>query len=439
MRYLGYSNPAWLFIFLCFSCFKKEKTQTVIEIKQTEGPNPWTNLNWNNKSENFQFVVVTDRTGGNRPGVFEQGMEKINLLQPEFVVSVGDLIQGYTEDTVELMRQWEEFDSLVEGLNMPFFYVPGNHDIANRVMENLWNRRYGPTYYHFVYRNVLFLCLNSEEPVPEPGSPDGIYHTGDFYLSENQRKYIKETLEQNSEVRWTFVFWHKPVWLHEESDDPARLDEVARSGWKEVESLLKGRKHTVFAGHIHRYVYSQRNYSDYITLATTGGGSPLAGPIFGQFDHVLWVTMTDQGPVMANLMLDGIFDKDFQKDDIEDHLALSMQNKVLRVDSKLDVNKSAEKQILKLTLFNNLDNPVDCRVDLSNGDFITYSSNQLSSSIPPNSAVTQEVTFSVKNAADSTAREELQKEIRLQYAKWSLSYDYEKYGQIAVSGNSKLY
>ena len=48
--------------------------------------------------DNFQFVIVADRTGGHRPGVFAQAMAKINLLQPEFVLCVGDLIEGYSED-----------------------------------------------------------------------------------------------------------------------------------------------------------------------------------------------------------------------------------------------------------------------------------------------------------------------------------------------------
>ena len=39
------------------------------------------------------------------------------------------------------------------------------------------------------------------------------------------------------------------------------------------------------------------------------GGSGLRGPNFGEFDHVVWITMTDAGPIMANLMLDGIWDE----------------------------------------------------------------------------------------------------------------------------------
>ncbi|MGL4419607.1 MAG: hypothetical protein ACRCZF_02985, partial [Gemmataceae bacterium] len=54
--------------------------------------NPWTAKPVNNDNQNFQFAVVSDRTGGHRAKVFSQAVERINLLQPEFVMSVGDLI-----------------------------------------------------------------------------------------------------------------------------------------------------------------------------------------------------------------------------------------------------------------------------------------------------------------------------------------------------------
>ncbi len=57
---------------------------------ETQSVNPWTDLDLNNRPENFQFAIVTDRTGGHRPGVFPSACRKLNLLQPEFVMSVGD-------------------------------------------------------------------------------------------------------------------------------------------------------------------------------------------------------------------------------------------------------------------------------------------------------------------------------------------------------------
>jgi hypothetical protein len=297
-----------------------------------------------------------------------------------------------------------------------------------------------------VYQNVLFLCLNSEEPIPIDGDPHGSYDPSDFYLSNSQKAYISETLEDHKEVRWTFVFWHKPVWLYEESDNPRYREQLPQSGWREVEELLKERKHTVFAGHIHRYVHRQRNNSDYITLATTGGGSALRGPIFGQFDHVLWVTMTDEGPVMANLLLEGIFDKDFGKDDIEKHLALTMKSKALRIDNKWDDSKPLESQLLKFTVFNHHDVPVACEVEFTNSDNISFVNNLVSGSVPPNAAVSFEVKIVVnpvpvgtEEPADDEAGRTRWEELKKHQARWNLTYDLEKYGQIEINGTKSIY
>ncbi len=252
---------------------------------------PWTNLQFNDSEDQFQFAIVTDRTGGHRPGIFMDGVRKLNLLQPEFVLSVGDLIEGYTQDTAELNRQWTEFNGFVRQLQMPFFYVPGNHDITNPVMEDLWVKQFGTTYYQFRYRDVLFLCLNSE---------DNVRGAGRGTIDDEQYEYIKKALAENPDVRWTMIFMHQPLWVQDE--------ETLR--WPDVEKLLEGRPHTVFAGHRHRYVSYRRNNANYYMLATTGGGSFLRGPEFGEFDHVVWVTMTEEGPILANLWLDGILDAD---------------------------------------------------------------------------------------------------------------------------------
>src|SRR5262249_23006814 len=65
---------------------------------QVEERNPWTNLRLNNGPDTFSFAIVSDRTGGHRARIFSQAVEQLNLLQPQFVLSVGDLIEGYTED-----------------------------------------------------------------------------------------------------------------------------------------------------------------------------------------------------------------------------------------------------------------------------------------------------------------------------------------------------
>jgi len=114
------------------------------------------------------------------------------------VISVGDLIEGGGDDAEQIDREWKEFNGFLEPLAMRFFYVPGNHDIWSARSRREWEQRFGASYYHFIYKNVLFLCLNSE---------DG----GPTQLAEEQAAFVEKTLGENSDVRWTLIFLHKAV------------------------------------------------------------------------------------------------------------------------------------------------------------------------------------------------------------------------------------
>lgn len=268
----------------------------VVKIEAGE-KNPWTTLKLNNDADQFQFAVVSDRTGGHRAKVFSQAVARVNLLQPQFVMSVGDLIEGYTLKEDLLKDEWDEFDGYVKRFEMPFFYVPGNHDLTNKMMVSKWGERYGKRYYHFTYKNALFLCLCSENP-PDMGTID-----------PEQQAWAAKTLEANKDAKWTFVFLHKPIWTAKDQE---------KNGWGAVEKALAGRKYTVFCGHVHRYQVFERNGMKYFQLATTGGGSRLRGPEYGEFDHVAWVTMKKDAPLVANVLLDGILPADLKVPDSEE-------------------------------------------------------------------------------------------------------------------------
>src|SRR5688572_8248206 len=196
---------------------------------ETEERNPWTHLRLNNDADQFQFAIISDRTGGHRAQVFSRAVAQLNLLQPEFVLSVGDLIEGYTQDGEKLAAEWREFQGYVAQLQMPFFYVPGNHDVSNPFQEQAWKERFGRRYYHFVYRDVLFLALHSDDPPVKDGG----------LLGREQIDYVRRTLEANRRVRWTVVCLHKPLWNY---------PDLEKNGWLDVESALAGRRYTVFAG-----------------------------------------------------------------------------------------------------------------------------------------------------------------------------------------------
>ena len=70
--------------------------------------------------------------------------------------------------------------------------------------------------------------------------------------------------------------------------------------------MLGDRPYTVFAAHTHKYFYNERYGRDYITTAMTGA---MNMPRHGAIDHIVWITMTDDGPKISNLLLNGMLDK----------------------------------------------------------------------------------------------------------------------------------
>lgn len=298
----------------------------------TDSPKPWNSERFNVTHGDFRFAVFGDRTGLARPGVFENAMTRINLLQPEFTINCGDMIEGYTDERGELKLEWDEQDARIAALKMPFFRVVGNHDMGSNVMRAFWRERYGPDYYSFVYKDTLFIVLNSEDPpIPMPeemrkqfesikklmrtdpekgkavvaqsmaamGSKERAAmrnHASPANFSDAQIAWVNDVLKKNAKVRWTFVFMHKPAW---EMDSP---------GFKRIEALLQDRPYTVFGGHEHNYEHSVRNGRDYIRLGTVGGAVHHAPP--GNLDHVTLVNFVDGKPGIVNFPLDGVLDID---------------------------------------------------------------------------------------------------------------------------------
>jgi hypothetical protein len=283
-----------LALFAAAVAFSRSDKRDELAIKH-EKRNPWTSTRLNNDPDEFQFAIVSDRTGGHRPLVFSRAVERLNLLQPEFVLSVGDLIEGGKKTDKQLEAEWQEFDGYVKRLEMPFFYVTGNHDVATADTTTMWQKRLGRLHYHFVYRNVLFLCLNSDDPPRSGGS------TGN--LGNEQLAWAKKTLADNAGVRWTFVIVHKPMW---------KGPDLKKNGWAAIEKALADRPYTVFCGHVHSYQKFVRQGQNYYQLATSGGGSKMRGIGYGEFDHVVWVTMKKDGPLLANILLDSVLPDDLQ-------------------------------------------------------------------------------------------------------------------------------
>jgi hypothetical protein len=258
------------------------------------GPKPWSDAPHLNDPKRFHIAIMTDRTGGHRPGIWMKGVERVNLLRPEFVMSVGDLIEGYSGDAQKVEAEWAEFLGFIDRMEMKFFFVPGNHDLKDAAMHRIWREHFGPEWYSFDYKGVHFVALNSEDPSD--------------HLGDEQLAWLDRDLAEHADARWTLLFLHKPLWTYAERNRNAGNPDT--TNWKKVEAMLGSRPHTVFAGHVHNYTQYDRNGMRYYHLATTGASSQLRGIPYGEFDHVTWLTMEADGPRVTHLLLDGVLAPD---------------------------------------------------------------------------------------------------------------------------------
>ena len=229
--------------------------------------------------DRFEFIVVGDSNTLKpleQSEVFRQSIREFNILAPDFVVEVGDIVLGGAAEGVP--AQWDLFDEVIAALEPPYFPLPGNHDISDAATEQMWLSRLGPTHYSFVYGNSQFILLNSEEV----GAVARI--------SDEQVAWLNQQLDASTATN-IFVFLHKPYF--EYPDDPDTLPEYWEKRWSNVAQAFEGHPvKAVFSGHWHEY--RDCGTREGVHYVITGGASVYGmrkSPEEGSFNHYLLVSV----------------------------------------------------------------------------------------------------------------------------------------------------
>ncbi|MBV9767970.1 MAG: hypothetical protein JOZ32_00220, partial [Bryobacterales bacterium] len=76
----------------------------------------------NSAQNDFRFAILGDRTGDAQPGVYERVWSEIDAEHPNFVINVGDTIQGWNDTTAA--SEWRALRPLWDRYRYPLYFTP---------------------------------------------------------------------------------------------------------------------------------------------------------------------------------------------------------------------------------------------------------------------------------------------------------------------------
>ncbi len=229
----------------------------------------------------FRFAVVTDTHirlpedgrltpwKGQSMG-YERAREALGRMvatQPRFIVHLGDLVQPVPH-LPSYARTAAYATELFAGAGLPTYYVPGNHDIGDKMTPvtpahetdqfsiDAFENAIGSSYQSFDADGIHFAIVNTS-----------LVGTG-FPEEARQLEWLRQDLAANSSKR-LFLFIHYPLYMYDPTE-PSLYDNVEEPGRSKLLELIAAhRVEAVFAGHVHNFFYHERSGTEFYSLLST--------------------------------------------------------------------------------------------------------------------------------------------------------------------------
>lgn len=230
----------------------------------------------------FSFAFLTDihlTPAKDAPKGFQQAIDTVNRLNPDFVITGGDLIMdalGQKRSRADSLYQL--YEGLIKEFKMPVHNTVGNHELFafyNRDIDTLdpdygdgmFRRYFGNPWQSFDYKGWHFILLKSIEQTPSRGYEGRI--------SDVQMEWLKNDLSKVGDETPVVVSVHIPLitaygqW-QEGGQQVNGAGSVITNGKEVLDLLRKKNLRLVLQGHQHYY---EDLYMDGVHFITGGAVS----------------------------------------------------------------------------------------------------------------------------------------------------------------------
>lgn len=197
----------------------------------------------------FRFAIIGDRTGEAVPGVWDEVWRETDADHPDFIVTVGDTIQGLEDSKTDM--EWRQEMQMLAPYRKKYriFFTPGNHDVWSDASAQAFTKyTHEPLHYSFDYRQAHFTILDDSRTDEMPAA---------------ELAYLRQDLEKHASQPLKFVVSHRPSWI---------LQVVLSNPHFELHTIAKqyGVRY-VIAGHIHQMLHFDLDGITYLSMPSAGG------------------------------------------------------------------------------------------------------------------------------------------------------------------------
>jgi len=202
-------------------------------------------LKKNPESDDFQVLVFADPQPYTREEldyIREDVIEELVGAKARFGLVLGDIAAND-------LSLYEDYKDLISRIGIPFYHVPGNHDINYDSPDDghsleTFISHFGPTYYSFDYAQVHFAVLDNMDWTWNKGQERGRYQC---LLGPTQLEWLKNDLKYVSRDQLVVLAAHIPFKMARNKEQSVLMKDLP-----ELFPILEGREKLLFlAGHTH--------------------------------------------------------------------------------------------------------------------------------------------------------------------------------------------